>query len=176
MTLRRRITAVAVAILFGLSLSVAISSPASAADPVYGPVRITLGGTGGKCLDVTGASTDNQALLQMYDCLPNQWNQQWYFYAKPGCFDCYQLVPRHSWKCADVVGYSTDNGADVQQYDCLGFNQLNQIWQLQWSGGGWFSLYAMHSYKYLSRAGSYNGASIFQSTTLTNWYMSGTLS
>lgn len=177
MTTRQRITAVCTAVLLGLGLAVAVAAPASADNPAYGPVRLTLGGQGGKCLDVTGVDTDNGALLQIYDCLPNQWNQQWYFYAKPGCFQCYQLVPRHSWKCADVVGVSLNNGAAVQQYDCLGFSQLNQIWQADFSiGGGWVTLVAMHSYKYLSRDGSYNGASIFQSTTSTSWYMSSTLS
>jgi hypothetical protein len=160
----------------GMVAAVAIQAPAHADNPAFGPVRITLGGTGGKCLDVTGASTDNGELLQLYDCLPNQWNQQWYFYAKPGCFQCYQIVPRHSWKCMDVVGASLDNGALVQQYDCLGYNQLNQIWQLTYTSGGYFTLVAMHSYKYLSRDGTYNGAVIYQSTTLTNWYASTTLS
>ena len=173
----KRIMGIAAAILLGLGLAVAIAAPAAADDPAFGPMRITLGGYGGKCLDVTGASTDNGALLQLYDCLPNQWNQQWYFYAKPGCFDCYQIVPRHSWKCMDVVGYSTANGALVQQYDCLGYNQLNQIWQLTATGNGYFTLVAMHSYKYLVRDGNYNGALIYQSSTASNnlWYASSYL-
>jgi hypothetical protein len=174
LTIYRRIGAAIASILLGLGLAAAIPAPAFADDPAFGPMRITLGGYGGKCLDVTGVSTDNGALLQLYDCLPNQWNQQWYFYAKPGCFQCYQVVARHSGRCMDVVGYSTTSGALVQQYDCLGYNQLNQIWQLTSAGNGYFTLVAMHSYMYLRRDNNFNGSEIYQSTTNNNnlWYAS----
>lgn len=171
---RRKMTGVAAAILLGLGLAVAIgAAPAAADNPAIGPVRIIATGTSGKCLDVADASSDNGALLQLYDCLPNQWNQQFYFYAKPGCFQCYQLVPRNSWKCLDVVGASLATGTPVQQYDCLGYNQLNQIWQKSDNPStGYFTLVAMHSYKYLTHGGGYNGSPVFQTTTATNWYYS----
>lgn len=170
--LRTKLTVVAGAILLGLGLAVAIVLPANAAGNI-GPVRIIATGTGGKCLDVTGVSPDNGALLQLYDCLPNQPNQQFYLFAKPGCFQCYQVVARHSWKCLDVAGVSLATGALIQQYDCLGYNQLNQIWQKTDSPAtGYFTMVAMHSYKYLSHSGNYNGSLALQATIATNWYTS----
>lgn len=143
----------------------AVVSPAFAADPILGPVRIV---TAGKCLDVTGASTSNGALLQLYDCLPNQWNQQWYWYGVPGCFQCVQLVPRHSWKCADVVGASQSTGASVQQFDCLGFSQENQIWQIVYCcNNSYFQMLPIHSYKAMTYTGPpANGAPVVQASTL----------
>lgn len=165
MTIRRRMAATAAAILLGFGFAVAIAAPAHAANPILGPVRIM---TAGKCLDVTGASTSNGALLQLYDCLPNQWNQQWYWYDVPGCFQCVQLVPRHSWKCADVVGASQATGAAVQQYDCLGFGQANQVWSINYCcNNSYFQMLPTHSWKAMTYTGPpANGAPVVQAATL----------
>lgn len=172
MTLRQRFAAAGAVLLLSLGLAVAITSPAAAADNI-GPVRIIATGTNNKCLDVTGVSQDNGALLQLYDCLPNQTNQQFYLFGKPGCFQCYQIVVRHSWKCVDVAGVSLATGALIQQYDCLGYSQLNQMWQKTDNPStGYSTFVAMHSYKYLSHSGNYNGSLALQATFGTTWYTS----
>lgn len=172
--LRRLLTTSATALLLGLGLVVALQAPASADNPAFGPVRLIPAGTS-KCLDVSGISQANGALLQLYDCLPNQWNQQFYFYAVPNCFECYQIVPRHSWKCLDVVGASLATGAAIQQYDCLGFSQLNQVFQKIEYTAGYFALIPAHSYKYMSHGGGYNGSPVYQTTTFTQWIYSSYL-
>jgi mannan endo-1,4-beta-mannosidase len=95
----------------------------------------------GKCLDVTGASTANHALLQQFTCgtgslkikaLIQQYdcwggsNQQFRF--QPTDSGYYRLVARGSTMCVDVVSRSTADGAGIQQYDCgTGTNQQFRI-------------------------------------------------
>lgn len=167
MKLRQRIAGIVGAMLLSLGFVVAIASPAHADNPWLGPVRLIPGGSS-KCLDVTGVSQANGALIQLYDCLPNQWNQQWYFYSSANCYQCFQIVPRHSWKCLDVVGASQATGAAIQQFDCLGPGQANQIWQLSYnSNGSYFQLAATHSWKALTYTGPpTNGAPVVQCCTL----------
>ncbi len=158
--------------LLGLGLAVAISAPAYAAgcgfvpNAVIGPCRIVAAGQS-KCVDITGVSQDNGAYAQLYDCLPNQGNQQFYFYPAPG-FQTYQIVARHSAKCLDVEGASQATGARVQQYDCLGYGQANQLWQWTNYQGGYIVLSPIHSWKSLSYQGVYNGAPVVQAY-LTYW-------
>lgn len=71
-----------------------------------------------KCLDVTGASTENGTKLQQYPCAseahPNQLWQLVQIQGQPYI----GLVAKHSGKCADVEGASSENGARIQQWDC----------------------------------------------------------
>lgn len=55
------------------------------------------------------------------------------------------LTARHSEKCADVVDASTDDGAELIQYTCG--SGLNQSWELQPAGDGYYHLVAQHSGK-----------------------------
>lgn len=81
----------------------------------------------GKCLDVTGRSTANGAVLQQWTCLSGSSasNQGWAFIpaARSGY---YTVVNLNSNKCLDVTDRSTANGAIIQQYTCNG--GTNQEW------------------------------------------------
>jgi len=81
----------------------------------------------GKCLDVTGRSTANGAVLQQWTCLSGSTasNQGWFFdpAARSGY---YTVVNLHSNKCLDVTGRSTANGVHIQQWTCNG--GTNQEW------------------------------------------------
>jgi hypothetical protein len=81
----------------------------------------------GKCLDVTGRSTANGAILQQWTCLSGSSasNQGWFFIpaARSGY---YTVVNLHSNKCLDVTGRSTVNGTAIQQWTCNG--GTNQEW------------------------------------------------
>ncbi|MBV9859818.1 MAG: RICIN domain-containing protein [Alphaproteobacteria bacterium] len=74
-------------------------------------------GVGGKCLDVTGASTDNGTAVEMWDCTAAN-NQQWTFSGG-------QILGLGG-KCLDVRGAGTANGTAVQIWDCAGV--ANQQW------------------------------------------------
>ncbi len=81
----------------------------------------------GKCLDVTGRSTANGAVIQQWTCLsgPTAANQGWFFIpaARSGY---YTVVNLNSNKCLDVTGRSTANGVHIQQWTCNG--GTNQEW------------------------------------------------
>jgi hypothetical protein len=84
----------------------------------------------GKCLDVTGASIGNGALVQQWGCLGStQANQQVSLFPV-GTSGYYRLVFRHSGKCLDVTDASTANGARLQQWECLA-SQANQEFAIQ---------------------------------------------
>ena len=81
----------------------------------------------GKCLDVTGRSTANGAVLQQWTCLSGSTaaNQGWFF-IPAATSGYYTVVNLNSNKCLDVTGRSTANGAVVQQWTCNG--GTNQEW------------------------------------------------
>jgi len=81
----------------------------------------------GKCLDVTGRSTANGAVLQQWTCLSGSTaaNQGWFF-IPAATSGYYTVVNLNSNKCLDVTGRSTANGAVIQQYTCNG--GTNQEW------------------------------------------------
>jgi hypothetical protein len=95
-----------------------------------------------KCLDVNGASADDGAIVQTFDCHggPSQlWFSEMvtdpYVQCRPGTFcDNARMIvrARHSGKCLDAAngGPSLENrpkqGAFIQQWTC--FNNLNQFW------------------------------------------------
>ena len=79
----------------------------------------------GKCLDVSGASTDDRADIIQWQCHGGE-NQQWRVEAVTGG---YQLVARHSGKCLDVRGESTNDGGSIIQWQCN--SGANQTWLLR---------------------------------------------
>jgi chitosanase len=89
----------AAALLFGVQ-------PASAA--TSGPIT----GIAGKCVDVAGASTQNGAAIQLYDCNSST-AQRWTVGNTDGTI-------RALGKCMDVTAAATTNGAKIQLYDCNG--------------------------------------------------------
>src|SRR5690348_1122506 len=94
------------------------TSPASA----LGPFRIKTADYPYRCMDVKDVSPYNGAYLQIYDCLPYQYNQQFNIYPV-GTYiggTGYNIVAAHSNKCLDVKDVSLAAGAPIQQWDCLG--------------------------------------------------------
>lgn len=82
----------------------------------------------GKCLDITGGSSDNGANLIQYKCDTNSDNQKWRLYdANNGGI---VIQAKHSGRVLDVKGASLSNGAEVVQWDFGGINQKNQVWKL----------------------------------------------
>jgi len=88
-----------------------------------------------KCLDVSGVSTTDGAVVHQWTCGSGQ-NQQFTLrkvtYAGNDAHD-YQLVARHSGKCVDVSGISTAARAAIHQWTCNPAAQaspLNQTWRL----------------------------------------------
>ena len=74
----------------------------------------------GKCLDITGASTANGALIELWQCNGGA-NQQWQ--ASNG-----ELVNPASGKCLDDPGSNTANGTQLDLWTCNG--GANQQWHL----------------------------------------------
>jgi hypothetical protein len=151
-----------------LGTVLAVATPAFA-DPL-GPYRIHPYANYNKCLDVTDVSYANGAYLQLYDCLSNQQNQQFYLWRVSGTSEVYQIQAIHSWKCLDVKDVSQATGARIQQYDCLGTSQLNQLFQKEYdSGTSYSTFYAMHSGKKLAHYGTTNGSQVVQELTTGTW-------
>ncbi len=94
-----------------------------------------------KCMDVAGVSAANAAAVQLWDCLPNQLNQQWQFVATDSGY--YRIIARHSNKALDVSGISALNGALLNQWDWL--SGQNQQWKAVDVGGGYYKFIARHS-------------------------------
>jgi glucosylceramidase len=78
----------------------------------------TITGLGGKCLDVTGGSTANGNLPQLWTCVAGSANQQWTRNADG--------TVRGLGKCLDVKDNGTADGSAVQLWDCFGGG--NQQW------------------------------------------------
>ncbi|MEV1015135.1 RICIN domain-containing protein [Micromonospora sp. NPDC049801] len=76
----------------------------------------------GKCLDIVGASTADNADLIQYTCGTGT-NQQFQMITNGSYF---QLRARHSGKCLDVPAASTTDGTIIKQYTCN--NGTNQQW------------------------------------------------
>jgi ricin-type beta-trefoil lectin protein len=79
----------------------------------------------GKCLDVSGASTEDGAPIILWQCHGGA-NQQWRL--EPFGEE-YRLVARHSGKCLDVTGWSPENGTRIIQWQCNG--GANQTWLIR---------------------------------------------
>lgn len=144
--IKRKVAGIVAVGLLSVGLTLVSLGPASAA--VSGPYRITAPGTN-QCLDVRDVSQNNGAYLQLYQCLPYQYNQQFYLY-EAGQAWRFQIVAAHSGKCLDVRDVSQANGAHIQQWDCLGWSQMNQLFDDVDAGSGNSLLRAVHSGKCIS--------------------------
>ncbi|MEU8244527.1 RICIN domain-containing protein [Actinoplanes missouriensis] len=128
----RRLTAVAViavpAVVVGISMIPASAAVAPVADGVY----TLAAGASGKCVDVTGASTANAALLVQVACGTTATDQQWKAVARPN--GQFNLVNGNSGRCVDVPSASTVSGTHLQQYGCGDGLKTNQLWTFSASG------------------------------------------
>ena len=114
-----------------------------------------------KCLEVSGASTEDLAPVTQWTCNGGP-HQRWTL--QPAADGYYLLVAAHSGKALDVEGESLADGARVIQYTVHGAS--NQQWMLQPAGEGIYTLTARHSGKALdvSGAATDDGAPVIQST------------
>ena len=123
-TLRRAIAGVTTTLLTA-ALFTGLSEPARAAVPVAGTSYTVSVTVSGKCLDITGGSKDNAALLQQWSCSGDAWQQFTLTAAGSGI---YTLVNVNSGRCLDVPSGSTASGVRIQQWGCA--NSANQQWRL----------------------------------------------
>ena len=120
----------------------------------------------GKCLDVTGASKENTASIEQWECGNPITSQNQVFTMVPqGAY--VQLLARHSGRCVDVTGAGAADGVPLQQYTCGG--QANQLWQVVDVGGGYFELRAKHSNKCMDLPGASNA----NGTVIQQWGCNG---
>jgi hypothetical protein len=102
----------------------------------------------GKCLDVSGISNAVFALLQQWACWGGD-NQQFLFTPVSGG---YEITARNSGLQLDVLGQSTGEGASIIQYPYWG--GANEIWQVNSTSDGYYSLASVNSGKCLNISGS----------------------
>ena len=79
-------------------------------------------GYGGKCLDISGQSVDNGALLQIYGTDTNNRENRIFSLVSRGS-GYYSIHPNHSGRAFDIKDASTSIGAQVQQYYFTGNSQ-----------------------------------------------------
>ena len=126
----------------------------------------------GKCMQVDGASQDNDATISQWDCL-QQPNVLWHFRGgPPGGF--FNLEASHSGKCASVlykrsgVVINQNNGTPILQWDCQysspDSDRTDYLWRQQDVGGGYYFIINKASNKCLQVNGGSqdNGAAISQ--------------
>ncbi|MEV6299726.1 pectinesterase family protein [Actinoplanes sp. NPDC051861] len=138
----------------------------AAAAPTAGNTYQLIVKKSGKCIDVPGASKDNGALLQQWNCTADSNWQQFTLVAAGSAF----LVKNvSSGKCIDVPGWSTTSGTQLQQYTCVS-SQANQQWTLVSSGSDSFQVVNVNSGLCMSDQGAStaNGAAVIQETCTAN--------
>ncbi|WP_328471489.1 RICIN domain-containing protein [Actinoplanes sp. NBC_00393] len=113
--------AVVVAVPVGM-VAISMMPAAAAVAPVAGGVYTLASGASGKCVDVTGASTANSALLVQVACNAAATDQQWKVSAQ------FNLANVNSGRCIDVPSASTVSGTQLQQYGCGDGLKTNQQW------------------------------------------------
>ncbi|MDE6863890.1 MAG: RICIN domain-containing protein, partial [Eubacterium sp.] len=79
-------------------------------------------GYGGKCLDISGQSVDNGALLQIYGTDTNNRENRIFSLVSRGS-GYYSIHPNHSGRAFDIKDASTSIGAQAQQYYFTGNSQ-----------------------------------------------------
>jgi hypothetical protein len=100
--------------------------PASAAvTPVADGVYTLVPGASGKCVDVTGASVDNSALLVQVAC-GTATSLRWRAVDRGN--GQFNLANVNSTRCIDVPSASTTSGTQLQQYGCGDGFKTNQLW------------------------------------------------
>ena len=108
----------------GAVVGLTIMPSEAATTPVAGGVYELASGASGKCIDVTGASTANSALLIQIACSSTATDQQW----KASGSSQFNLVNVNSTRCIDVPSSSTTSGTQLQQYGCGDGTKTNQLW------------------------------------------------
>ena len=81
----------------------------------------------GRCLEVEGASQEQNHLVQIADC-NGAFNQQWNFRSSGFGDDTRILVARHSGLCLDIVGHLGADRTPAMQFGCDG-NLADQRWR-----------------------------------------------
>jgi pectinesterase len=110
-----------------LVLAVTAAAPSEAAvAPAGGGVYTLASGASGKCIDVTGASTANSALLVQVACNTGAADQGWKAVLQSS--GQYNLVNANSTRCIDVPGSAATSGLQLQQYGCGAGTKTNQLW------------------------------------------------
>ncbi|GAB3837901.1 RICIN domain-containing protein [Dactylosporangium cerinum] len=125
-TRRKLAIALAAATVPVTVLTVAVWPSEAATAPVAGGVYTLASGASGKCVDVTGASPDNSALLVQVACNTAAKDQQWTAVDRSG--GRFNLANVNSGRCVDVPGSSTTSGTQLQQYGCGDGTKANQLW------------------------------------------------
>jgi pectinesterase len=122
---RHRVLAVVVAALLSVTGLALVASPSEAATaPVSGGVYELASGASGKCVDVTGASTANGALLIQIACNSAATRQQWKVQGSAQS----TLANGNSGRCIDVPYGAATSGLQVQQWGCGDGTKTNQLW------------------------------------------------
>ena len=128
----------------------------------------------GKCLDVSGASTDPAAPVIQWTCHGGP-NQQWRI--EPDGAGAHRIISRHSGQSLDVYGALVDDLAAIIQYPAHGGD--NQLWRLQVSSNVYHRIIAKHSGKAMDVEGASldDGARVIQYTlhggTNQEWLLVG---
>jgi len=102
----------------------------------------------GKCLEVAGGSTADEAPVQQSTC--NAADQQTWHLTSAGN-GYYHLVATHSGKLMDVQYASTADAAGIIQWPATG--GMNQDWHVDAVAGAYYQLTARHSGKVLDISG-----------------------
>ena len=115
----------------------------------------------GKCLDVSGASTDAGAPAIQWTCHGGL-NQQWRL--EPAGGGAFRIIARHSGQALDVYGALLDDVAPIIQWPVHGGD--NQVWTLEPASDGYVRIVARHSGKAMDVefASADDGARVIQYT------------
>lgn len=126
---RKLIGTAVVAIAIPTAIAVTMLPSEAATAPVNGGVYQLASAASGKCVDVTGASADNSALLVQSACTTGARHQCKVQGSGPA-----NLVNANSTRCIDVPSSSTNSGLQLQQYGCGDGTKTNQLWTFSASG------------------------------------------
>jgi pectin methylesterase-like acyl-CoA thioesterase len=152
--------------LAGGGTAVALTSQASTVTVAEGTYQLQVA-TSGLCLDVTGGSKSNGALLQQWGCTTGATRQQFRLVSQGS--GRYQLVNVNSGQCLDVPSGSTTSGVRLQQWGC-GAGQTNQLWTVTAGRDNTFQVTSVATGLCVSDQGASkaSGAAIIQETCTTN--------
>jgi Ricin-type beta-trefoil lectin domain-like len=178
----RRNVGRALAVLLGVTLSLAMAAPAAMAAnetvvrdstaQAVAPAAVAAGPYyvqfyhSGKCAEVPGASHSSGVRLDQWTCVP-QSNVRWYF-DYVGFTDglyWYRIRSANSGRCMNVNGGGTADGAAIIQYACGAYaNEYFALWRTTSMPSGNYFVEAFHSGKVLNVAGAStaNGGDLIQ--------------
>ena len=117
---------VAVSVACAAFVAVSVLPSEAATSPVGGGVYTLANGASGKCVDVTGASTANSALLIQVACNAAATDQQWKAVAQAS--SQFNLANGNGGRCIDVPSGASTSGLQLQQYGCGDGTKTNQLW------------------------------------------------